>query len=549
MYHLLFDNPSPCFFLLFVLSFLLLTRWKSISPHRLLRWSSLLGTTSIVAYLFINVLNIYRVGMIWHDEANILSIAAAYCEGEPIYHAVTAPAFYSLFYGPSTFLIFGLFLAIFPHPIPAIKIGIFVANSIELLLLFIAMRTWASRPVALSLFPIATTFLLAYPGVLLGMRGDPWLLCCITLAAVCALRGTFLGPIGSAVIAGILGGFAVDFKATVAPAVCLVFAIIYRRYGFRASLVSATASIATALGIFSLPHISLRNYVAWLIISSHQRFLKSTCLGNLVAAGFLLAPIVCVMILGSKPVRVRRSSWSVPLLGAFALIICIVTGSKDGAGLWHLWPMLPFLLITAAYQFSERFETLDQVPEKTAAKRELDPDRGPARTSIVLASIAVAGTFVSMYFSARAIAVVRPTGGSEWRTTESSAQRSVESIIARSSPGENLSMGYGRQVTDYRTDLRFELPLANQDYFFDENSVVEGVKAGFPIPAGVLHRILGCRDTWIIPHGEAPFSAVRIGVLPVTTTAYIFPDELRLHFADSHMLFQQGDVFDIWKCR
>jgi len=153
-----------------------------------------------------------------------------------------------------------------------------------------------------------------------------------------------------------------------------------------------------------------------------------------------------------------------------------------------------------------------------------------------------------MMFAAKDLHVVRPPGDATWRMKQSEAQAEMSALVARNLSGQNLSMGYGSAVTDYRSDLRYALPAAGDQYFFDENAVVEGVKAGFPIPAEVSERILGCEDIWVIPHGEVPFSAARTGVLPITSTPYIFPDNLRLGFVATHAVFEQGQVYDLWKC-
>jgi hypothetical protein len=112
----------------------------------------------------------------------------------------------------------------------------------------------------------------------------------------------------------------------------------------------------------------------------------------------------------------------------------------------------------------------------------------------------------------------------------------------------NLAMGYGSTVTDYRSDLRYRLPMAGNEYFFDENAVVEGIKAGFPVPAAVSKRITGCQDIWIIPHGQVPFSSGKSEILPATGSPYVFPDQIRLGFLRTHIRFEQGRVYDLWKC-
>ena len=78
MARLLFDNPGPLFLVVLCCTFLLFrwrTGWKS---KHLVALCLTCGVVSMGLYVVLIALNISRVGMLWHDEANILSIAAAY---------------------------------------------------------------------------------------------------------------------------------------------------------------------------------------------------------------------------------------------------------------------------------------------------------------------------------------------------------------------------------------------------------------------------------------------------------------------------------------
>jgi len=543
MARLLFDNPGPLFLVVLCCAFLLFrwrTGWKSKHLIALLVACGVVGTG---LYVVLIVLNISRVGMLWHDEANILSIAAGYSHGLPIYHSIASDSFYSLFYGPSTFLVYAPFLAVFPNPILALGIGLFVVSLGDVILLYGLMRRWVRPSAALALLPVGLAFLLAYPGVLFADRGDVWLLFCVTLALLIAVRSQARFWLVASLVCGVMSGLAIDFKVTALPVACVLAAVLYRRFGVRAVVSGVLACLFAAFAIFALPHVSLTNYVAWLVVSGHQRFLRSTCLGNLIAAFLLVAPMVLIFRTATPGERPRRLGWIIAST-AFALVVCVISGSKDGAGGWHLWPLLPVFLGAAAYAASLRGE--GRVDRSSAIG--VGGDVVASKTLIALASLAVAGTVSTAYFAAKDYRVVRPRGDREFRVKEGVAQSELEGLSRRPFGGQSLTMGYGAAVTDYRTDLRYELVLANRGYFFDENSVVEGIKAGFPVPERVTERILGCQDVWVIPHDEAPFSSVRLGVLPTAASPYIFPDEIRLGFAKTHVRFEQGAVYDLWTC-
>ncbi len=80
-------------------------------------------------------------------------------------------------------------------------------------------------------------------------------------------------------------------------------------------------------------------------------------------------------------------------------------------------------------------------------------------------------------------------------------------------------------------------------------SAAEGVKEGESLSPAVLDRILGCEDDWLIPHGESPFSITRNEVLPASEVPYLFPDSLREGFLSTHVLANQGEVYDLWECK
>ena len=543
MARLLFDNPGPLFLVVLCCASLLF-RWRAGWKSRhLVVLSIVCGVVSAGLYAVLIALNISRVGMLWHDEANILSIAAAYSHGLPIYHSIASDSFYSLFYGPSTFLVYAPFLAVFPNPILALRTGLFVVCLVNVILLYVLMRRWVRASAALALLPVGLAFLLAYPGVLFADRGDVWLLLCVTLALLIAVRSQARYWLVASLSCGVMGGLAIDFKVTALPVSCVLAAVLYRRFGVKAVVSGVLACLVSAFAIFALPHISLSNYAAWLVVSGHQRFLRSTCLGNLIAALLLVAPMVLIFRSATPDERPRRLGWIIAST-AFALVVCVISGSKDGAGGWHLWPLLPVFLSAAAYVASLRGKGC--VDRSSAVG--VGGEAAASRTLIALASLAVAGTVSTAYFAAKDYRVVRPRGDREFRVREGVAQNELEGLSRRSFAGQSLTMGYGAAVTDYRTDLRYELTLAGRGYFFDENSVVEGIKAGFPVPEHVAERILGCQDIWVIPHDEAPFSSVRFGVLPEAASPYIFPDDIRLGFAKAHVRFEQGAVYDLWTC-
>jgi hypothetical protein len=545
MSHVVLESPTLLFLILFLPILFLLHRLAGDRNIPFRRIFFLCGGFCIGVFAFINIANIFRPGVFWHDEAHILVVAAAYLKGEPMYPAFTAPDFYALVYGPLTYLVYVPFLAGFQHPIAAMRVGTLAVNLANLALIFLILRERLSRSAALALLSLAIVPLLSMSPVLLGTRGDSWLLFCFSLAVFSTLRRNW---IVAAMVSGILGALAIDFKPTVVPVVCLMLAMVYRRHGLRALLTAGFTSVACVLALFRLPGISLSNYLGWLVLSSHRRIINQTLMDTLMAAILLLLPIVFLVVFGSRPERRREFGLILPILCGFALVTCVITGSKDGAGVWHLWPMLPFMLLWTAHEASLR--GVDSQSSSSVISNENDSVARPAstRTLCVVAAIALAATLVTLRYGFRDIRIVHAQDQAQQRVAQRAALNAIDTLTSRSFSGHNLAMGYGTDSGDYRSSLRFELSLERQEYFFDENAFIEGFKEGLPIPASVVQRILGCKDIWLIPHGDVPFSTLKAGVLPIVDTPYLFPDMIRLHFTQSHTLLESGDIYDLWGC-
>lgn len=544
MRHAVLETPVLLFLVLFVPILFLFGAWKRRAnvPYR--KIFILCGGTDFAVFLLANIVNLCRPGILWEDEGHILAVAAAYLHGQPMYHSRWAPDFYALVYGPLTYLVDVPFMAGFHHPIPAMRVATLVINLANIAVLFFILRKWLSRSTAFGILSIATAILLSTWEHLFGTRGDPWMLFSMSIALLGALSENWLTAV---ILSGVFSSFTMGFKPTVVPVVILLLAIVYKKHGLRASIASALISVAGALSVFLLRGISLSNYLQWLVLSDHRRLVHETLLGTVMAGIFLIAPAVLVRLLAARPRDRRNLGIVLPVLGGIALAACVVTGAKDGAGPWHIWPMLPFMLLWVAYEVSACSA------DASASSRSTDtgtPASGsfPVGARSVVVAIVLAATVVTVRYGIRSLKVLYAHREVQQRIAERAAENAIDALTDQAIPEQNLVMGYGKDPGDYRSDLRFELLLRGQQDFFDENAVVEGTKEGVPIPQSVVQRILGCQDVWMVPHGDVPFSTLRTGVLPMSPTPYLFPDSIRLGFPRSHVLLKKGDIYDLWGC-
>lgn len=500
------------------------------------------GIMSVAVFSFLLMLNIFKPGFFWHDEATILSISSAYLHGEPIYHASSAASYYSLLYGPATFLVYVPFLLFYPHPVVGAHVAGAIAGLADLILLYRILRVYVAPSLAKALLPVVTATLLVLYEVLLGTRGDSWLLGCFGLAVWAVfLRRQML----AFTLSGVACGLAIDFKITVFPVVILLIVILcgfHEQDRRRAVLVATLSALTAALALFATSQISLWAYSQRLSFVGRQHLHLSQSVQNLLFASFFSGGAILIPLLGSRAKPHGESKRLIILLYLVALASCVLSGSKDGAGPWHLLPMLPFTLLFMAREVSLR------LPSCTPMRTTLSRPGQSGRTLVVVMAISLAATIVTVRYALRTLISMHVESFATGNERQRSAEAEMRSAM-KNYPGKNVSMGYGSILADDGSSLRFELPLAGQQYFFDANAVVEGLKENVAIPAGVVSRVNGCSDVWLIPHGEVPFSTSLKDVLPVTGFQYLFPDTIRLGFPATHRLANTGVMYDIWTCK
>lgn len=545
MRQVVLENPALLFLIIFTPVLILLAVWKRCRDFSYRSVFFFCGFLSIAVFIFINILNLRRPGILWEDEAHILAVGAAYLHGEPMYHSLSAPDLYSLVYGPLTYLVYVPFLAGFRHPIPAMRVGTVAINIGILTTLFFILRRLVSWQAVIGLLSVATGILLYMGPQLFGTRGDTWMLLCICVALLGAINDNW---IVAAIVSGVFSSFAMGFKPTMAPIVLLLLAIVYRKHGRRALIPSACISVAGTLSVYLLRGISLSNYLEWLVLSDRRQMYGQFMMSISMAAIFLIAPGVLLLAFGARVKRRSSLGIVLPVLCGVALAACILTGSKAGAGSWHIWPMLPFLLSWAAYEASVRGVDREASFGGRSGNGNGTTEGFSVDTRNVVAAIVLAATVVTLRYGFRDLRLIHVQGESHQRAAERAAENAIDALTDRMAPGSNLAMGYGLNSVDYRSDLRFELSLRGQDDFFDEEAMVGAMFEGISIPKGVINRILGCQDLWMVPHGEVPFSTLKLGISPMSPTPYFFPDGIRLGFPKTHVLLEQGAIYDLWGC-
>jgi hypothetical protein len=514
------ETPALQFFIAFSILWMFRSRLTS-KPWSIM--AAVVSLSGMAAMLLLGCLNIMRPGFLWGDEQNILGVAAVWLKGGVMYHDPKAPELYSMLYGPYTFLVYAGFLR-FTESLGALKIGLLAAHIGILIGLYLLLRRSVGRVTALGLLGAGLMVLLPQGATLYGLRADCWLLLALTWAMVAALEGS--GTV-TAACAGLLLGVALDFKLTVGFVVLGILAVVYARQHWRGLSAAIVGTAVAAVAPFLMPRISLGYYLWWLGASRHQGFEVILFPVNVLFAALLLLPPLIVRVARGGGLRMEPE-WAqyrlAGLLFAAGMLAAIVTGAKNGAGVWHLWPLVPVSVTWLGWE--------------AGRMKEL------AQGAAALVVIALAAGVINLRYFCRILPNMRVSATTVRRDREAEAE--LRELTVRYPQGR-LTMGYVTDATDERTSESYLLVLRGQEYVVDVNAAAEEAKARVPMAPALVQRIHGCEDLWLIPHGGVPFSTQPVQPLPWTRNG-IFPAGLETDFAQNHHVVQEGQYLDVWGC-
>lgn len=175
------------------------------------------GLFVLCMYVILAVVSLHCF-MLYLDEANILSIAAAGVHGLPTYDPPRSlNTSYSLMYGPITFLVYRLALIVGGiHHFWIVRGFIVSANLAACAPLFALLVRSVSVRAAVPLLALPISVLLQHPQVSLGLRPDARVFLFSALAIYFSLLET---ERVSAVLVGVTGGLVVGFKIIAGSAI------------------------------------------------------------------------------------------------------------------------------------------------------------------------------------------------------------------------------------------------------------------------------------------------------------------------------------------
>ncbi len=476
-------------------------------------------------------------------EATIASVSYLSLHGHPLYTSLTATDRYSLLYGPLCYLPFEQALASFGPTISSLKLAVLLFNFFVFSTLWFVFRRFLARTETLvALAFIACAFMMKGMSTF-EIRGDVQLALAVALGLfACFARRTVLAVL----LFGLSCAYAMDIKFTAAFYFLVPYYFLWRHRGARPALLAAFLVPFFALLPFTIPSISLHNYLGWLHQAAHHPLSLKVLAMNVVAATILLlAPVLMfVRLYRENPDLALRSARSHRLLIAlFVVSLCgtVLTGSKLGAGRNHLNPT--FLI--AAFLAAKLWVIAERAGRRQPAARQVS----------VLFPYA---------FSLYALLLVLPAVGQlhdMWgicveRRAHALAVTDDINAILRNHPGMAIEMGYdktsdGQPIAEL-TFFHSQLVFAGNPLTVDAAALADMGLSQLSIPSSTIDYIRMCKtQLWLLPPDGEPFGTINEYSLDAPgrfPDPHMFSIAFRDAFLSTYRRVGASAYYDLWQC-
>jgi hypothetical protein len=520
-------------FLAFLALWLLLDRWGPVrgkltgfSPvvrRRVAVWSSLAVLT---VFVVIGVWYLNLDGFAGEVEPLVTSLSWLVQHGQPLYHEFEAPQRYSVLYGPSAFLVNGLFLQILGPSLFSAKLASFLGVMGCLVFLYCSLARSRRNWVALLITGLAVLYFWSQGFAVYLVRPDALLLFALGLALYAAGKGK---PLVALVTVAVMMGFAINLKVHAVVYFIPVLAIMGGRFGWLRTLAAAAGSSLVVVAPFAFhPQISAVNYIEWLRNALNHGLVSETVPATVQFTAYLLLPIAALLFV--SPLRSqhlkRHGVTLVSLAPAFALTL--VLAAKPGAGLVHLLPLVPTTLYLVGLILHEMLDLNPWLPA------------GPGRVSrqgilaAVCLTVLLAGS-VNIY---RAVRLV------DWQVDQApDLVADVQGIMA-SYPDISIGMACGGEEKSFRnTWLRPLLVFANNPLLVEPIAVMECHLTGHEMPLETYKALeKGVVTMWLVPRNQRPFDKLNW----YAPHEPIFSPRFIEHFESLYSLHGHSQYFDLW---
>jgi hypothetical protein len=521
--------------LLFALPILALTVLGSLSPA-LTGWLQprlariLLVSCAALAFVYVATAlhHVFTTDFRDHVEVSVIDTARLLGTGAPLYHELDTASRYALLYGPNCFLALWAAMRLLPDPVLAPKLCAALFALAALALVFATMRRSIvcrqARWLGLAYF-CAMCLLVGYR--LVWVRSDSQLLFWVALGLWASLhRSTWLAFL----LVGACAGAAFDAKLHGILYFLPIVAVLLPRGRVRHWAALAGLGVLVAAAPFLLiPSVSASNYLLWLKMASRHGFGLLLPLSVAMTLGFMLMPLALAAVghvADMAPERRRelfRATRVQLILAVLAVAAIFVVSSKNGAGEWHLIPLLP----TGAWLLAALLDR-DSLWESRLPFRGL---AGSAWAAVLILALANAGF------------VLCDVGAVYLRTEPAALDLSMADAraLAAKFPGQNVAVGYGENKDFPASFARLALPV-QEKLMLDAAALMDMrlSRVGLP-PSTVTALSDGAVQVWLIPKNSVPFAMVDL-----FRHESLFSPAFQHVFHQHYRKVAEGQVFAAW---
>jgi len=517
----------------FLALWILLDRWGPIrgkltafSPAGRRRVAVGSSLAILIVFVIIGVWYLNLDGFAGEVEPVVSSLSWLVQHGQPLYHEFEAPQRYSVLYGPSVFLVNGLFLQILGPSLFSAKLASFLGVLGCLVFLYRSLARSRYDWVALLITGLAVLYFWSQGFAVYLVRPDALLLFALGLALYASVKAKRLTAL---VTVSVMMGFAINLKVHAVVYFIPVVAILIGRFGWMRTLVAAAgSSLVVVLPFVFHPQVSAGNYMEWLRNALDHGLVTETVSATFQFTVFLLLPLAALMVvspLRSQHLR-RHGVALVSLAPAYALTL--VLAAKPGAGLVHLLPLVPTTLYLVGLILHEM---VDLYPWLPAAQARV------SRQGILAAvclTVLMAGS-VNIY---RAVRLVN------WQVDSSPDLIADVQAIMERYPDISIGMACGGENKSFRnTWLRPLLVFKNHPLLVDPIAVMECRLTGHDMPKGTYKALeKGVVTMWLVPRNQRPFDKLNW----YAPHDPIFSPRFIEHFESLYSRHGHSQYFDLW---